>query len=159
MLFVLTATTFTACNNAETPAVKEEVSKPFDMANAKTEIEDANRVFMELVAKGDSAGLAGLYATEAKVMFPEAPAVVGKANIQSLFSGMLSSGITKVDLKTNDVFGAGDFLVEDGEVQIYAKDQVVGSEKYLVLWKKEDGKWKLFRDIMNSNAPAPKKSK
>jgi ketosteroid isomerase-like protein len=28
--------------------------------------------------------------------------------------------------------------------------------KYIVLWKKEDGKWKLFRDCYNSDLPAVK---
>ena len=28
-------------------------------------------------------------------------------------------------------------------------------EKYIVLWKKAAGRWKLFRDIFNSNLPAP----
>ena len=37
---------------------------------------------------------------------------------------------------------------------LYAGDQAVAEEKYIVLWKKEDGRWKLFRDIFNSNLPA-----
>jgi hypothetical protein len=52
------------------------------------------------------------------------------------------------------VFGTEDLLAEEGEVTIYVKDKAVAEEKYIVLWKKVDGKWKLFRDIANSNSPS-----
>ncbi|MEO5889470.1 MAG: hypothetical protein ABIQ31_04415 [Ferruginibacter sp.] len=127
----------------------------FDLTIAKKEIEDANKKFMEFVSKRDSIGIAGSYTADAKLMFAGEPAVVGRASIQTAFSRILNSGVTKVEIKTKEVFGTLDLLAEEGEVTIYVKDQVVAAEKYIVLWKKEAGKWKLFRDISNSNLPAP----
>ena len=66
----------------------------------------------------------------------------------------MKSGITKVGLKTEAVYGNEDMVAEEGVVNLYVKDQNVAEEKYIVLWKKEDGKWKMFRDISNSNLPA-----
>jgi ketosteroid isomerase-like protein len=87
-------------------------------------------------------------------MFAGAPAYVGRENIQRAISGIINSGVTKIDIKTKAVFGTEDLLAEEGEVTIYVKDKAVAEGKYIVLWKKVDGKWKLFRDIANSNSPA-----
>jgi uncharacterized protein (TIGR02246 family) len=143
----------TGCNNADTSKMDSaQDAKPiFDLAIAKGEIEEANRNFMELVAKGDSVGLANCYTPDAKFMSAGAPAVVGRANIQSALAGIIKSGITKVDIKTMEVNGSEELIAEEGELTLYVGDQAVANEKYIVLWKKEDGQWKLFRDIFNSN--------
>ena len=52
------------CNNADTSKTTTENKSSFDLAVAKKEIEEANRNFMDLVAKGDSVGLANAYTTE-----------------------------------------------------------------------------------------------
>ena len=150
-------TILSSCNNADNSKTNaEKESKPkFDLTVARKEIEEANRDFMELVAKGDSVGLANSYTTDAKFMSAGAPAVVGRANIQKAMSDIVKSGITKVDLRLIEVFGTEDLIAEEGELTLFVKNDTVGKEKYIVLWKKEDGKWKLFRDIFNSNLPAP----
>lgn len=145
-----------SCNNPDTAKTTAEgdESRAFDLAQARTEIEEANRNFMELVAKGDSVGLANAYTEDAKFMSGGAPAVAGRKNIQGAMSDIIKSGITRVDLRMQDVYGTEDLLAEEGELTLYVKDQAVAEEKYIVLWKKEDGRWKLFRDIFNSNLPA-----
>ena len=152
LLFGLGALAQVQAQKASTAKIKS--SPPFDLTTAKTEIEDANKNLMAFVAKSDSIGMAKSYTTDAKLMFGGAPAVVGRANIQTAFSRILNSGVTKLDLKTVEVFGTEDLLAEEGEVTVYVKDMAVAKEKSIVLWKKEDGKWKLFRDITNSNSPA-----
>ncbi len=107
---------------------------------------------MEYVAKKDTAGIANLYTSDGKLLFAGAPPVEGKANIQSAFSHILSSGVTKVNLETIAVYGTEALVAEEGKVSIYVGDKIVAEEKCIVLWKKEDGKWKLFRDMTNSNA-------
>ena len=146
-----------SCNNANTSkTIEQKENKPtFDLTVAKKEIEEANRNFMNLVAKGDSVGLANAYTTDAKFMSAGAPAVVGRANIQKAMSDIVKSGITRVDLRLKEVFGTEDLIAEEGELTLYVKNDAVAEEKYIVLWKKEDGKWKLFRDIFNSNLPTP----
>jgi uncharacterized protein (TIGR02246 family) len=146
-----------SCNNAETSksTASSETKPKFDLSVAKAEIEASNKVFMDLVAKGDSVGLANSYTTDAKFMNAGVPAVSGRANIQNAMSEIVKSGITKVDIRLKEVFGTEDLIAEEGELTLYVKDKAVAEEKYIVLWKKEDGKWKLFRDIFNSNLPAP----
>jgi len=152
VITILASTLFLSCKNAETEAPAKST---FDLATAKTEIEAANKMTMDAMAKGDSVGIANMYTDDAKLMFTGMPAAVGKAAIQSVFGGIINSGVTKIELTTNKVWGTEDLLAEEGGVNIYVKDQVVGQEKFIVLWKKVGGQWKVFRDMSNSNSPAP----
>ncbi|WCT13444.1 YybH family protein [Mucilaginibacter jinjuensis] len=128
----------------------------FDLAVARKEIEATNKEFANLFIKGDSVGVANLYTTDAKFMDAGAPAVVGKPAIRSIMAGFMKSGLTRVDLKTTGLFGDANLLAEEGELKLYVKEQQVADEKYIVLWKKENAKWKLFRDISNSNVSEKK---
>ena len=88
------------------------------------------------------------------MMGPNAPAIVGKKNIQSAVAGMINAGVGSVKLTTIDVWGTEAMMAEEGALTINSKDgKEVDKGKYIVLWKKEDGKWKLFRDLFNSDLP------
>jgi len=133
---------------------KKQTVNEFNLITAKAEIEEANKNFMALVAAGDSVGLANAYTVDAKFMSAGAPSVVGRANIQTAMSNIVQSGITRADLRLENVYGTEDLIAEEGELTLFVGDATVAVEKYIVLWKKEDGKWKLFRDIFNSNLAA-----
>lgn len=154
MLFLCIGIT-TSCKN-QTEDTKEDVNEvpAFNLETAKAEIIAANKTFAEAFAAKDSVGLANLYTKDAKFMMQGSPAIVGRANIQSVASGFMNSGIT-VDLETIDVWGTEDYITEEGQVSLYAGENKVDECKYIVLWKNVDGKWHLHRDIFNSNlAPA-----
>jgi len=143
---------FQSCN--EKPKEKAQAITEFNLTTAKAEIEAANKNFMAMVAAGDSIGLANSYTIDAKFMNAGAPSVIGRAEIQVAMSNIVQAGITKVDIRLENVFGTEDLIAEEGELTLFAGDAAVGVEKYIVLWKKENGEWKLFRDIFNSNLPA-----
>ena len=151
---------FVACGDKTSESgtnTATEAKSTFDLTAARKSIEAANAEFGALVAKGDSAGIANLYANDAKMLGSNMPAVSGKANIQSAFNGMLSQGIAGAKLTTIDVWGTEALVAEEGSYSLSTKDgKEIDKGKYIVLWKMEDGKWKLFRDCFNSdNPPAP----
>jgi ketosteroid isomerase-like protein len=148
LLFV---SSITSCNNKPEEDTERVVEPTFNLTTAKTEIVAANNEFMTFFAASDSVGLANLYSQDAKFMMTGAPAVSGRKNIQSVLSGIMNSGISSIDLITIDVWGTENLITEEGELSLLVGDTVVDQGKYIVLWKKEDGKWNLFRDIFNSN--------
>ena len=152
LVFSITSCT-TKTEEAKEPVAEPVVEPTFDLATAKAEIVAANQEFMTLFAAADSVGLANLYTQDAKFMMNGAPAIFERKNIQSILSGIMNSGVSRVELKTIDVWGTEGLITEEGELSLFAGDAEVDQGKYLVLWKKEDGKWKLFRDIFNSNLP------
>jgi hypothetical protein len=82
-----------SCNEVD----KTETKTQFNLVTAKAEIEHANKEFMDLVAAGDSVGLANAYTIDAKFMNGGAPATVDRKNIQTAMKGMVESGLTSVD--------------------------------------------------------------
>ena len=135
---------------------KGEEKATFDLSTAKKEIEGANRNFMDMLSKGDSVGMANCYTTDAKFMGSNSSAVSGRTNIQSVVASIINSGATKLDLRLTEVWGTEELIAEEGEFTLATKEGTqLDKGKYIVLWKKEDGKWKLFRDLFNSDLPIP----
>lgn len=143
------AVTLYSCGGPTSHAVSD-----FDLGAIKKQIDSANASFSAMFAKGDSVGIANLYAQDAKFMDAGAPAVAGRKAIQSLMSGFIRSGASRVDFKSLGVYGCDSLVAEEGELKLYAGAQQLAEDKYIVLWKKEGGQWKIFRDISNSNHPA-----
>ena len=152
LLFI---SSITSCNKKVEEAKETVVEPTFNLITAKAEIVEANKEFMKLFSAIDSTGLANLYTNDAKFMMNGAPAISGKENIQSTFSAIMNSGVSGAKLTTIDVWGTENLITEEGSLSLFVGDDEVDQGKYIVLWKKEDGKWKLFRDIFNSNL-APK---
>lgn len=69
ILSIAIATVLFACNKTT------ETKPQFDLANAKKEIEAANKNVAELLAKGDSVGFANSYTEDAKFMEHNLPAI------------------------------------------------------------------------------------
>ena len=121
---------------------------------ARAAIEEANGRFSALVAKGDSAGLAAMYAADAQVFPPHSDIVTGTA-IQKLWQGVIDSGVKSAKLTTVDVIDAADLASETGKYEmIGAEGTVLDSGKYVVVWKQVGGRWKILRDIWNTSLPA-----
>ncbi|MEY4051538.1 MAG: hypothetical protein RIR64_523 [Bacteroidota bacterium] len=139
-------------------ACKSETKAPFDLANAKKEIESANQAISEFMSKGDSAGMASAYSKDGSVMLNNMPSIKGSGPLTSAWGGFIRAGVNKLKLTTIEVWGDENFVTEEGLFEIKTKeDAPIDKGKYLVLWKKEDGKWKLHRDISNSDLPAATK--
>ncbi|MGH2897071.1 MAG: YybH family protein, partial [Solirubrobacteraceae bacterium] len=87
--------------------------------------------------------------TDAEVIAPGAPIAHGRAAIAAVWKGAMG-GVKDVSLETRAVESAGDFAVEDGTAKLTAPDGSVSADRYIVVWKREGGTWKLHRDIWNS---------
>ncbi len=148
LLFV---SSITSCNEKTEETTETVAESTFNLATAKTEIVAAQKEFMALFTASDSVGLANLYSQDAKFMMNGAPAISGRKSIQSVLSGLMNSGVSRIDLITIDVWGTENLITEEGELKLFVGDDEVDQGKYLILWKKEDGKWKFFRDIFNSD--------
>jgi ketosteroid isomerase-like protein len=67
-----------------------------------------------------------------------------------------ASGITKVSFITKELYGNGDLLTEEGVYSVGDSTKTFETGKYIALWKKVNGQWRVHRDIWNSDGPAPK---
>jgi ketosteroid isomerase-like protein len=135
-------------------ACKPATKSTFDLANAKKEIEAVNNEISQFMTKGDSVGLASLYSTDGALMLNNVPSIKGKENLTKVWGGIIREGVSSIELTTSEVWGDENYITEEGLLVIKSKDGTqLDKGKYIVLWKKEDGKWKLHRDIANSDLP------
>ena len=117
----------------------------------KVKIEAANAKWTELFNKGDFDGIAQLYTIDA-VVFPPGSAIVrGRPAIGAMWKGMAEQvanpKLTTLDVKRLSPSSAR----EVGTFSLTTKGPSPKelSGKYLVLWQRVQGDWKLAADIWN----------
>jgi ketosteroid isomerase-like protein len=139
---------------AETPTTA--ASTDFNLDAVKTEIAASNATYGASFASGDSTAFVAHYTTDGCVMAENAPKLCGAGPITAFFKGGLQMGIKDIKLTTEEVMGGPDVVVETGTYEILG-DKAVSFDKgkFIVAWKKENGKWKMHRDIWNTSNPAP----
>jgi len=124
----------------------------------RSEIVAGNTRFMEAFGRGDAAGVAALYTAGGQLLPPDSAVVAGRDAIQALWKGAMGLGLTGVTLETLEVEGHGETAIEVGRYTLRAAGgQVADVGKYVVIWKREGGAWRLHRDIWNASQPAPAK--
>src|SRR5678815_98782 len=106
---------------------------------------------------GDGKGVAALYAEDAVLMPPGAPAVSGRAAIQEYFTkdvaASKAAGAVFVLNPKTDVGVSGTMGWESGMYKVTVKGAVVETGKFLSVSRKKDGKWLYIRDTWNADAP------
>jgi uncharacterized protein (TIGR02246 family) len=117
----------------------------------KAEIERVNAQWVEFFNKGDFAGIASLYTDDAVAFPPGAPMVRGRAAIGAMWKG-LAEQITDPKVTTLEVKRLGRTSAREiGTVSLRTKEatskEITG--KYVVVWEKVRGRWKLAADIWN----------
>lgn len=122
-------------------------------AEIRAEIERTIEKFMEMFRQGDAEGIAELYTRDGMVLPPNSDLVEGKQQIKDFWKTAIDMmGIKSVRLQTQEIEPQNDIAYERGRAMIYGEgDQEIDNSKYIVIWKRENGTWKLHRDIFNSN--------
>ena len=126
------------------------------MENIRGLIESANQKFMDAFGRADAAGIAALYTDNPKLLPPGSPMMTGKEAVQSFWQGAMDMGIKEASLETLEVESQGNLASEIGRFMLTVQPQ--GSElstmtgKYVVVWKNQDGTWKIHVDIWNTDA-------
>ena len=127
------------------------------MEEIRSAIASGNANFMASFQRGDAAGVAACYTSDAQLLPPNSAPMSGTDNIAAFWQGAMSMGITDAKLETQHVEARGDLAVEVGQytltIQPEGADAMTDIGKYVVVWKDDDGTWKLHIDIWNTNTP------
>ncbi len=141
--FLLTLILVISCTSAQV-----DNTKVYDA------IVEANQQFMENVNSGNSAGLASLYTENGQLLPTNSDFITGKQAIQEFWQSVMDMGIKSAKLETIEVEGMGNTAHEVGKYTLFADGgQVIDTGKYIIIWKQEEGMWKLHRDIWNTSMP------
>jgi uncharacterized protein (TIGR02246 family) len=123
------------------------------MAQDKATIQNLNDKFAQAFNKGDAAGVAALYTEEAVILPPGAEMMKGRSAIQAFWKGaadQLGEGkLITVDVKPLGSEAAQEIGTFSFRTKGSQPQEVTG--KYVVVWEKVGGDWKLATDIWNTN--------
>jgi len=119
----------------------------------RAEIGKRDQAWEKAYNAGDATALTALYTKDAQVMAPSAETASGSSAIQTYFTGDVKGG-AKMALTLEDVVSFGDYALETGKyVATSAEGKHLDHGKFMTLYKKADGGWKIHRDTWNSSMP------
>lgn len=153
-LLVLLSLTLIGCSNSPQPQETEIEEKEvvFDLEQEKKELQKSFDGVMQSLASGDAKAVASYYTKDGVFMPHNSKIYTGRADIEKAFEGFIEGGFTQLDVESTWVEGCGEYLLDTEKWTLSnGQDTLVG--KSLVIWKKEDGMWKMYKDMINTDAP------
>lgn len=142
-------------NNTPSTTADKDSSAIFDLTAVKKIIEEKNKQFTQAHITRDTAFLNNIFAKDAKVFPPNSDVVTGRSAIEAGNLQWVNYGIKEFTEETTGFYGNEDFLIDEGTYYLrYGKDNAIDKGKYLNVWKKEDGDWKMFSNMWNTSMPA-----
>lgn len=142
-LIALLAAASSSCDRSPDPATVD--------ASAEAErIERLESEWSEMYGAKDLEGIMRLIAQDSVLIMPGSEPVVGVEDIRRATERMLESD-DKVSWKSDfvSVAQSGDMAYDYGTAQTTLADGSVVEGYYLVVWVKEDGRWKVAADMFN----------
>ncbi len=122
------------------------------------QIRELEAAMVAAVAAGDVAAIVDFYTPDGLFMPPNAPQSEGREAIAEAWPGLLALPGFALTWRPTliEVSASGDLAYDVGTYWLgFNTDagRVNVEGKYVVVWKKLDGKWKAAADIFNSNLP------
>ncbi len=152
--FLFLPVTFLLASCGDHGEENEQKKNSFDIGVVKSHIIEMNKTYSNRFMTNDTAFYNDRYCKEAEVYSPGVPAVKGRDAIREFFYSNGANKEAKIDLPPGNFYGDEDLVVEEGSYDFPdGKGGSVDKGKFIALWKQEDGKWKLFREIWNSDIP------
>lgn len=122
----------------------------------RPQIESANAHFVTAFKRGDATAMANLYTAAAQLLPANSDFVRGTAAIRTFWQSVIDMGLKGASLETIELEAHGDTAIEIGRYRLLAAgDAVADQGKYIVVWKNDNGNWKLHRDIWTTSQPPP----
>ena len=162
LLLSAAALLLTACQEGEKPAnAAADVNSAAAVDTGADEQAIRGHVdrWMQLVKAKDAAGIAAFYADDGAVMPPNAPIGKGRTAIQQTWASMMETPGFDLTITPEQIVvsSSGDMALDRGTYSLaVAPDGTTQTDtgKYVVVWRKIGGEWKVAADIFNSDLPA-----
>lgn len=106
--------------------------------------------------KRDATALASLYAHDARIILPEQDVIVDRPAIEKFWKTELAVSVGKQTSTTIEVEDYGEVAFETGKWVIKMADGGIADRgKFLTVWKRTGGQWRIHRETWNLDASVP----
>jgi ketosteroid isomerase-like protein len=117
-----------------------------DVANERPMIEARLKEYSKYLLDGDSVSIAAMYAIDGTIGCKKGPEILSSAG--SWVRSSVKNDSRYVTFNIVTLTADGDLLIETGKAEgKNGKGELKYTFRYVVVWKKENGLWKLYRDI------------
>lgn len=131
------------------------VDQAVDTAAEERAIMALESEWSERAAADDVGWIMGIHAEDAVQLPPQAPLVSGSEDLRAAWEGM--TGTEGLEVSWTSTFArvapSGDMAYDYGMATLTTPDGVTHPMKYLVVWVRVDGEWKVAADMFNANEP------
>jgi uncharacterized protein (TIGR02246 family) len=101
------------------------------------------------VRRKDAHAISLLYTADGMVVSQASPSVRGRQALEELNQYYFDFGVAAIEVHTQEMYPVGDMLCELGTAEAFTgSGKVLSANRYMTLWKKEDGKWRVHRDFL-----------
>ena len=117
-----------------------------DVQQERPVIESLNKQYSNYLLEGDSVAIAAMYAKNGKIGGKKGPEILSA--IGHWIRSSIKNDSRHVTFTTVTLNADSDLLVETGKAEgRNEQGELKYTFRYLVVWKKEDDVWKLYRDV------------
>lgn len=127
---------------------------------AREEIAVLSQQLVAAANVGDVTTVASLYTEDAKLLLPNAETVVGRDAIERFYTMLRDQfGLRDMAAEITELGSEGDLAYEVGRYSLTLQPE--GGEairdigKYVFVWKRQEGTWRIAVDAPNSDLPPP----
>lgn len=156
LLIIIFGIVIYSCDNKNNSKVESNETKvaEFNLNAAKTKIQEKTNRFTEAHITKDTAYLNNIFTEDARVFPPNSEIVTGKKAISQLNTDWVNYGIHEFKEVSTSFYGNEDYLIDEGNYHLrYGEDNVIDKGKYINIWKNDNGEWKIYSNIWNTNMP------
>ncbi|MBE0570419.1 MAG: nuclear transport factor 2 family protein [Ignavibacteriaceae bacterium] len=136
------------CNSiviAQTTKTDSNLSSA-DIIELRPIIDSRIALYAKYLLEGDSVSIAGMYASDGMMGCTQGEKIISKAG--EWIRSDIENDSRHLTFKTITLNADGDLLIETGTAEARSDaGELKYTFRYLVVWKKEDGVWKLYRDF------------
>ena len=116
----------------------------FDIETATKIVEQRSKEFEEALRIGDSIAVGDIYTLDTKII----GAYSGRENIVKEVYEMNRDSINVIKFRIINLWGDENIIIEDAYVEFFHNDGTPLSKgECLLVWKKEEDTWRIFRDV------------
>jgi uncharacterized protein (TIGR02246 family) len=118
------------------------------------DIQRAQDALAAAITAQDAVRASEQYTLDARLMAHGLPTFQGRDAIKAFFEQAGAKGIASARFTTQEVEGGPEQATEIGQYELFAKGPDgalfgVQQGRYFIAWRKEDGAWRIHRDMFN----------
>ncbi|HMU47669.1 MAG TPA: nuclear transport factor 2 family protein [Chitinophagaceae bacterium] len=124
----------------------------FNIDPVKAHITEMNKTYGQRFMTDDTAFYNARYCVDAQVFCPGTRSIISRDSIIGFFYAGGANKEAVIELPAGNIYGDENLVVEEGAYNFPdGKGGSVDKGKFIAHWKKEDGTWKLYREMWNSD--------